>query len=413
MDILFGLLLARSLLNNAFIVGFLTWSRLSKIRQLGIGPLQQRRLVIVLPVLDETAIIEKTVRYLRETIFGIENVDVIIVGSAQERASDGTNPTLHAARRAIGSASNFMVIESTHMPTSRARQLNFAISTISNTAADTWVLTLDIDSRYQQRGLFGFLNAVSAAAEVVHQPALFLENFSRLSVFQKGQALYQSRWTCAHECKKIIFHRWLGASVYHLVGHGLCIHLSALQKVKLFPESTVLEDVHLGYICSVIGLKVKMLPVFELADSPPSLIEGLYQQYRWASGVQQYPSFYRDFIQRFAPSQRIVHAKAFFFMLQGILSSVAWNVSTYLLIVAGVFAYRGHLSAAAFLASYLIEFLICCAFFRLSRLISTIDLILSPAFVCFELLKRSLPANWALIRSSLNLAHALRKAQHQ
>jgi hypothetical protein len=100
---------------------------------------------------------------------------------------------------------------------------------------------------------------VNQSEHIIHMPALFLENFRELQFVQRGQALYQSRWTLVHECKRILLNRKCGLSAYHLVGHGLCISKARPAELHGFPEDVILEDVALGFRASVRGCKPLLL----------------------------------------------------------------------------------------------------------------------------------------------------------
>jgi hypothetical protein len=204
-----------------------------------------------------------------------------------------------------------------------------------------------------------------------------------------------------------------GLSVYHFVGHGLCIGREKLRELHGFPENFILEDVALGFRAAVLGNSVHVVPTFELSDSPRSFVEGFRLQYRWASGVQQYHDFHRALYTEGILSNRGTLWRSRAYAMQGLAGAVAWNTSAYLLAIAAYSAFVGSVFAGTFLTLYFLEFVICAAYFWRLGYIHVFDLLLLPAYLVVEFAKRSVPANLALIRRLLGLPLRVQKATHE
>ncbi|WP_181770209.1 glycosyltransferase family 2 protein [Bradyrhizobium sp. UNPF46] len=409
-DLFLLILLLRSLFNCIFAIGFLKW--IEGQQQAAVS--SPDRLIIILPVYKEERSIDAALVRLSELLDVAGNCAAIVVGSSRERSGvDPRNLTLSLAEKAkVERDLSVTIVEDPDQNSNRAKQINYALATIDGSPAKSWILTLDIDSKVPRRVIHLIRSGMAQDAGIMHVPALFLDNFSKLSVLQKGQALYQSRWTITHECRRMLLHRWTGQMHYHLVGHGLCIELQQLLSVGMFPAASILEDVHLGYICSVLNRKVHIVPEFELADSPVTYIEGWRQQYRWAAGVQQYLYFLGQLRGRLADYPFLIRFKAVFFALQGMLNSISWNTSAYLLVAITVSALLGGTLPALYLLCYFGEFAICLCYFWRRDLIDSWDFFFSPFYLIFELLKRSVPANFAALSSIIGIKHRLKKAEH-
>jgi hypothetical protein len=366
-------------------------------------------IALIVPVFRETATVAQSVNHFA-SLARRWNLSLLIVGTARERSTEGINPTLLAARNAAQSMAfpYAEILEAPSLESNRAHQVNYAVGQTAGSSIR--IMTFDVDSRVSTSCLNNIM--ANIGHELIHTPALFLDNFDHLSIIQKGQALYQSRWTIAHECKRIWLNAGTGLVNYHLVGHGLCIAKSLLARAGMFSEKFILEDVHLGYRLGVLGSSAVIVPDFELADSPQTFMEGWRQQIRWSAGVQQYPLYCFDFLREFPNVSIWIKLRAIVYGAQGLLSSLTWNISSYVFAISLVFAICGEILAICFLGIYFAELLLCSVLFWRRGYIRWRDLLGSPLYLSLELLKRSFPANEALILSLLHRRAELRKADH-
>ena len=300
-------LCVRSAICNAFIL-YITRVRSNRSRAPQTNPPDYVKFAVILPVYDEEQSVSSAIDHLTSLISS--DTILCIVGNAKERDRFGNNTTLDAAASASTNKHNVTVLEYPSLNGRRPDQINYAINSVKSDPEITWILMVDVDSRLSTTGLSDILSAVRVGHTIIHQPALFLGNFASLSFAQRGHAIYQSRWTLAHEMRRILTHNYTGCFISHVVGHGLCIHLGTLNDLGGLPTDTVLEDLHLGFYAAALMRRIHVIRSFEIGDCPSSWRGGIEQQFRWASGAQQYPLFYRHFLRRFPDGQRTVMLRA-------------------------------------------------------------------------------------------------------
>jgi cellulose synthase/poly-beta-1,6-N-acetylglucosamine synthase-like glycosyltransferase len=179
-------------------------------------------------------------------------------------------------------------------------QLNYACEKIKKECDphNTFILVYNADSVVSPHLIANVQGTIARypEANIIQQSTLFLANFSELrGSFLKSIALLQSRWTLAHEMPRIFtqFHSKIGEyfEAAHLVGHGLCIRLSTLEKVGYFPTSFVIEDLPFGYIVRLKGERIYPLPLLENGESPTT-VKSMFTQYRmWFHGFFSLPLY--------------------------------------------------------------------------------------------------------------------------
>lgn len=414
-DVLFVTLLCRAsagLISAALAGSFFQFGR--TMRSLPQGELlsKGRRLLIVLPVINEANLIEIATSRLIQLLDDEPQASAVIVGSVAERDANGRNPTLERANAAAEKNNRIVVLELPTLPASRPRQVNYAVTECVRDPANSWVLQIDIDSEISVFAFRELRAAINAGAEVIQQSALFLGDYNNMSMMQRAHALYQSRWTLSHEWPRFALSVRTQWSLYHVVSHGLCTSAQRMREYGGLPESGTIEDVELGYYMCCRHESVKLLRSLELADTPRRFSDGLAQMYRWALGPMQYPQYFTRFIRKFGVSSKVMRLRGRYFAAMGILGSVAWNLSSYLLLFAILCAASGRLSAIIFLAFYWAEFFISALYFRSYGLLRMRDIFAVQPALLLHLLIRSVPANLAFVNFVTRQTIVTRKANH-
>lgn len=367
-------------------------------------------LAVVLPVFDEQDSVAASVDHITSLISA--ETRLYVVGNARERNTFGVNRTLEAASIASKNRHNVTILEYPFLDGRRPHQVNYALDAIKSDSCATWVLMVDVDSRLSILGLSEIISAIRCGNTIIHQPALFLGNFSSLSFAQRGHAIYQSRWTLAHEIRRILTHNYTGCFISHVVGHGLCIQLDTLNALGRVPTDTVLEDLHLGFYAAALMKKVYVVRSFEIGDCPISWKEGFEQEFRWASGAQQYPLFCRHFLSRFRITRWSILLRAIIVAFHGVVSSAAWNLVTYIFFGALIAALCGDVPSLLFVVLYLCEFQQSAFWFYRIGLLKKKDVWLTPLYTVLELARHSLSANLALLNQLCDLRLGYKKATH-
>lgn len=372
---------------------------LGKIRSFDDNLLENRRLVILLPVFQETALIKQTIQYIEESIKGLRNISVYIVGNSKERGLDNYNPTLEIARNMIVDKSVFHVMEYEKSNGMMAHQINFCINQIAqnmSSNSDTWIYIINIDSRFSVEGLKAIITSINRNTQIIQQSAIFLSNYDKINILAKGAALYQSRWTISHEIKRFWLRKVSSYFLIHVVGHGLCINLDKFMKYHGLPEDTITEDLQFGFFLAAAGEEVESLPILELADSPARLSDVLKQKYVWSFGPMLYPQYLQNYRRNFPDKYKSNPLRAIMITIQGVTNHINWLTSTWIILYLIYIAPISVLSIT-FLTLYLLEYIQCLLFFYKRSNIKLGDILLAPILIVTNLIVHSLAANKALL----------------
>ncbi len=372
-----------------------------------------KRIVIILKVYREEANIGEAIRYIHSVLHVFENFAAIVVGTANERVDGGDNPTLAAARREVLPGSHrIQIVEApADQRANAAQQLNYAVASIDSDPTKTWILTMDIDTRFSVKGVREIISYVNLNEKIIQQSGLFLANYSELSFWQKGHAIFQSRWTICHEVLRIHAHRHCRLVLAHVVGHGLCINVGTLRLHHGFPTETFIEDIHLGFNLAGDGEVIKSCHTFDDSDNPKTLLTGLKQEYSWSYGAMLYPMYwyYYPHYATKGGGRRVV---SLVLMLQGMMLHVNWLCMSWIVVGVGVLAASGSMLALCFLGIYLVDYLACIILFvRLGKFHYS-QIPQAMLATCTAILRRSLPADYALLRLLLGMRIGRFKTSH-
>lgn len=356
----------------------------------------QQNIVIILSVYEETDLIEDTIQYIDGCIDNLDHIHVIIVGTSRERDNTGVNKTLDIAKNLTINKPAFKVLELDTKNGVKAHQVNYALHHIHTDERKTWVFLVDIDSRFSKAGLYEIIEAINNNSLVIQQHAAFLYNFNEISYIQKGQALYQSRWTITHEISRVVLNKITKCTVAHIVGHGLCINLELLRKFGGLPEETLVEDITLGYYLVASGQAIEPIYILELADCPNKFIDGFRQQKRWSVGAMLYPRYWINFKRKLPNYWSRNKCRSLLIMLQGVASYAVWIMTSWIILILLISAESHFWLVFIFFLLYLADFIQCIRFFYVKNYIKIQDLWMAPFLMMFHVFLRSIPANKAL-----------------
>jgi cellulose synthase/poly-beta-1,6-N-acetylglucosamine synthase-like glycosyltransferase len=391
-------LLIRSIVSNFWI--FLVLRRIRRYQAPTDTTLESdRSLIIILPVLEETVLVRGTMEYILECIRGRTDIELWVVGTTRERVNHGDNATLNIARAVARQHRGVRVLEADDLNGRMAHQINFALRLLLASERDvgnTWVFITNIDSRFSKRALDTLVCKINRQVPVMLQSAVFLDNFRCLSLLGRGFAIWQSRWTVAHELRRLTVHNRWTYYLAHVVGHGLCINLCKIREFGLLPEDTPTEDLHFGFLLAASGERIRPLWVFEIADHPRSLSETLRQKMNWANGPILYPKYLMRFRATLPDKWRQHRLRSLIIAAQGTVSALDWLLVSFLLAAFLVLS-RHSILAALFLTFYCIEYLQCAVFFCQQGWIRYYDVVWTPVLVLVAGLLHSPPALACLI----------------
>jgi cellulose synthase/poly-beta-1,6-N-acetylglucosamine synthase-like glycosyltransferase len=249
--------------------------------------LAHNTLCILIPVYNEGEVIESSVGYFAP-LCQRQHVALYYI-STQKEGNNG--PTIQALNRLQGQHAFTWL----HYPKSqgnKADQLNWAIDHIMSMDGLSehtrmYFGIYDIDSRPEPAVIEHMLFACD---QVYQQPAIFLENYQQLGVFQRAGALLQTKWELERNIPVLrsnqqrSLHGLSPTSLNPCTGHGLFVRADLLQHGSLFRTDTLTEDLELGYRLTFEGIPITALPLLDLCEYAPTPFSTITQARRWFSG---------------------------------------------------------------------------------------------------------------------------------
>lgn len=316
------------------------------------GVESQRKIFVIIAVFNEQAVIDETCAYFSEIIENEPGIHLLICGTVREH-TEGENPTLNRARLALNNIARCRVIECPIADGYKAEQIQYAYLN-SGAGPEDYLAFYDVDSR-PEPAVFAEVNGTGGNACILQQHALFLQNLSHLGrkPLQMGQALYQSRWTLAHEIPRFSLYRHRLTPFVHLVGHGLFVKRWVLDEFRGIPTGTIVDDAHLGFFMAAQKYMVASLGSVDFSDNPEKFSETYRQLYGWSRGpldVAAYLRSYRNTGQPLSPGRAAAMCiTAYGYWAQWIVTSPA------IILLLGA-AILGRPLAIAWLIAYLADF---------------------------------------------------------
>lgn len=391
-----GLVLLRSLINGlATFLAVRFFSVGTKPASDANGP----SVVIILPVLRESGRLRETLDYIETHAPPSRILECVIVGTASERGADGINPTIALARSLSDGRPLFQVLEAPDPAAIKADQINWAALDIARRydPGGVWLFLMDIDTQFSVATLEEASALMGLGADVIQEHSIFLADFERLPFIQQAHALYQSRWTLAHELKNNWLSNVSGWYVSHIVGHGAFIRLRSFNALGGMPRASVTEDLHFGYYIVASGYRIHSLRTLSVSETPDTLSAALAQQKTWAFG----PLLYAHYRARMRADIPAAFAKnrfrSFVIATVGIATFLNWLLLFPGILMILALAVHGQSLAWAALGIYVADLTLASWFFAQRGWISRDRLWLAPLLMIVHLPIRTLAAWRALI----------------
>jgi cellulose synthase/poly-beta-1,6-N-acetylglucosamine synthase-like glycosyltransferase len=257
---------------------------------------------LLVPVYDESAVIEASVKYFTQFAFH-SGVHLYYISTQKE----GVNGPTIQALQALTKQYDFTWLHYPGVGGKKADQLNWAIRWIlDNKPVEsnqrTYFGIYDVDSRPEPRTIDALLYA---SDQIYQQPAIYLENYRRIGTFQRVGALLQTKWELSRNVAvwRENYRRHLQGrsmvSLHSCIGHGLFIRSDLLQDEAFFNTETLTEDLELGYRLAFQGIPITLLPVVDICGYAPTALDTIPQTSRWFSGEVNLYRYYRQTKQNF------------------------------------------------------------------------------------------------------------------
>lgn len=337
-----------------------------------------KHFAVVIPVLREQRVLRETIEWFLGIDYPPDKLTIVVVTTEREFTTTTEGQT--TIDLAISLQAEYgRRVRHMHYPETtggQADQLNYAIGVIltENTLEESeiFVALYNADSRPHPQ-TFKWVSTLSIAnpnQRIFQQSAIFLQNFSTMRLgngfiaekLLQANAILQTRWTLAHEIPRILrqgyalrtWHRRLFLS--HCVGHGLFLRKDVMRELRRLPTETLTEDLFVGFVLSLLGEPIQLVPVFESADMPYSLKSALLQKYVWFYGPMEHITYARIFLK--GNPDRAPWWLVSWFAIKGLLPAAAWLLSGWMvLFVIGFAVFSGMAWPIAFSVGALLMYL--------------------------------------------------------
>lgn len=261
-----------------------------------------KNVFVIIPVLDETKRIERTVGYFLSTFKHLKSMKVVLVTTESEYLLKNRTKenTIDIAKRL--SEKNKKIVHY-HYPIAgkkMAHQINYAINSIIRKVKPDLFVVYNADSRPHKKTFDWVLSHDDF--KVFQQYGYYFKNVNEFKGILKpvlwSAAGWQTRWSIGFEInhatkqfkflnKKDIFFRKLRYPLNYCIGHGLFFTPEVFKKLKGFDEDMHNEDAIFGLELSYLNEPIVPIPYFEVSDSPNRIKSLFIQKSTWFFGPLQ------------------------------------------------------------------------------------------------------------------------------
>jgi cellulose synthase/poly-beta-1,6-N-acetylglucosamine synthase-like glycosyltransferase len=277
--------------------------------------------LILIPVLFESDILEKTTAYFRDVfVAGRDNVSVVFITAEKEKlAVLAPDDTIAVAKRMADGNRNFLHLHFPGRDGKMAHQLNYAVRRLIENGLigeKTLIGIYNADSRPEPETIawVGY-QLESGPYRVFQQYGLYTGNLSNLERLPNrsvlvAAALWQTRWSLGFEIFNALKQRRfcrqsdrrLNNPFNYCIGHGLFVTKDIFLKTGGFNESFHNEDAFLGLQLCDMGETIVPVPYFDISESPDSVGALYKQKANWFLGPLQAFSYANNIWPRSSPA---------------------------------------------------------------------------------------------------------------
>ncbi|MDD2766276.1 MAG: hypothetical protein PHH40_00745 [Candidatus Moranbacteria bacterium] len=279
------------------------------------------RFFILIPVLDETAILEDTVKYFLKISRVFKGSKIIIITTEKEyrfNHSGSKNDTVALSKSLEGQFKDVVHVHYPDVDGKMAHQVNYAVNFVKNNLDKKDFFALyNADSRPDIR-TFSWINNFQLnkrhgnSSEVFQQYGNYLGNYLKIvsmpNFFEKAilvsASLWQNRWSIGFEIphslnqlKKRERGNFFSFPMNYCIGHGLFFSCRIYDKVRGFSENMHNEDAIFGLKLSYYQDTIVPIPFFDEAFSPESVKSLFFQKVNWFFGPLQSFEYYSQIIK--------------------------------------------------------------------------------------------------------------------
>lgn len=278
---------------------------------------------IVIPVYNESVIIQQTIQHMLRFKYPASNFRIIIVGSRDEDTID----FLHSTHKIYPKNVIFLKSEKS----GKSNQLNYALNYIENSLPNdnSYFLAYDADSSPD-------LNSLSCIEQSImdnnwpialQESTLYVKNYNHLGWYARIESIYQVHRVLVYEIFGQLRSKQSTTYTY-MVGHGMVIKLDFLTHIHGF--SVPFDDVHMGQKLRLLGIPIVPVQSLDVADTAISFKEVVRQSGGWLLGGIIHSELKKiissgqdDMLQKYWP---IIYIK-------GVFDTLSWFTDGFIVLV--------------------------------------------------------------------------------
>ena len=254
-------------------------------------------LVLVIPVMNEQAVILESVDWFKQLSERLPGLTVVYVTTSRETRISGCDTTQEILEKAVSDHPRIKLVNEPGHKGVMATQLNYAIARLDNNEK-TIVGIFNVDCRPTEESLHAAVNRLeqtprSVVQQYSHYP--YETPVGLHGAVLSHIALWQSRWSLQFELGRNLVanlvHGVVGPRLRtfllpfnYVIGHGLFFGWSTWNELSGFPEDEINEDAFFGLQLRLSGYQVTTIPYLKKSDSAERIDIFTRQQCTWFNG---------------------------------------------------------------------------------------------------------------------------------
>lgn len=304
----------------------------------------KKKVALIIPVYKEEKIISQTIEYYDSLLNLVDGVEVYIVATARENNS-GFPTTYDIAidkKDTVHNRNYIHVLQADLELEGKVGQLNYAFNYLREKGY-TYLGVYDVDSR-PELNVFMEINQELEKnidlPDVFQQVSNYCNDLGDISGLTKimafSDAITQTKWALGFEYCIFSIYNWcvnkkLIRPLVYCIGHGCFVKCDFLKNVGGFPTHNKNDDLSLGYMCSVLGARIKPLRALDNCQIALGTSMTIKQYAFWYAGSARFADDIRYYSKIFDVNLGLFQRKIF--AIEGNLRNFLWAFRGDLLII--------------------------------------------------------------------------------
>jgi len=272
------------------------------VKQKNNSQLNNKQMIIAIPVLREQKCIFDTVKYFKEITKGIPIVLITTQKEIKENINNEKTTQDIIQEKILNKYENVYSINYPYKKGYMADQLNYMLDNLDKIfdrkidLKNTYLALYNADSRPSKKTFQEIKENLKDENKVIQQYSYCMENYYKLSYILKGFAIYQSNF----EIKTGLINTFFKSNLLytHVVGHGLIIELETLKKLGNFNTTFWCEDIYLGLQLKFNDIEITPLLALENMETADTLKKLAKQNSVWFKTTSQFLKIYKEILKK-------------------------------------------------------------------------------------------------------------------